>query len=139
MDISVLVRFTGHTDSTLLRWLTRAGQHSQRLPYLQLDELHAPVAGNRRRSWLWLAFEPVSKLIPALHLGARSKADAYYFLHDLRLRLAPTCIPAITTDGLRAYFYAITAHFGQWVADRWVLDPQLAYGQPGQAAREAKG
>jgi transposase-like protein len=28
MDVSVLVRFTGHVDATLSRWLTRAGIHS---------------------------------------------------------------------------------------------------------------
>jgi hypothetical protein len=71
----------------------------------------------------------VSKIILAHHLGARSKADAYHFLHDLRLRLAETCVPAMTTDGLRAYFYAITAHFGQWVAGHWVVHPKLVYGQ----------
>ena len=58
VDISVLVRFTGHVDATLTRWLARAGVHSENLhtvlfvrlevAYLQVDELHAPVAGNKR-------------------------------------------------------------------------------------------
>jgi IS1 family transposase len=149
MDISVLVRYSGHVDSTLLRWLSRAGSHSQHLhdllfvwldlPYLQLDELYAPVAGNKRRSWLWLAIEPVSKIIPALHLGGRSTEDAYVFLHNLKVHLAETCVPAITTDGLRAYFYAITAHFGQWVAARWILDPRLVYGQLVKRREKRKG
>jgi transposase-like protein len=114
MDISVLVRFTGHVDATLSRWLTRAGLHSENLhtllfvqmdlAYLQLGEWHAPVAGNKWKSWLWGAIEPVTKIIPAVHLGARADADAYHFGHDLRLRLADGCIPAITSDGLRAYF-----------------------------------
>jgi IS1 family transposase/transposase-like protein len=139
MDISVLVRFTGHVDATLSRWLTRAGVHSENLhtllfvqldlAYLQLDELHAPVAGNKRKSWLWVAIEPVSKIIPAIHLGGRTDADAYHFVHDLRLRLADDCIPAITSDGLRAYFFAITAHFGEWVGGIWVVSQLLAYGQ----------
>jgi hypothetical protein len=25
------------------------------------------------------------------------------------------CIPVCTSDGLNQYFYALTAHFGQWV------------------------
>jgi transposase-like protein len=139
MDISVLVRFTGHVDATLSRWLTRAGLHSENLhtllfvqlnlAYLQVDELQAPVAGNKRKSWLWVAIEPVTKIIPAVHLGARTDADAYHFLHDLRLRLADGCIPAITSDGLRAYFFAITAHFGEWVGGIWVVSRLLAYGQ----------
>ena len=139
VDVSVLVRYTGHVDATLTRWLTRAGIHGEHLhtlwfvqlnlDYLQVDELHAPVAGNRKKSWLWLAIEPVSKIIPALHLGGRTKEDAYRFIHDLKLRLAEGCIPVLTSDGLRAYFYAITAHFGEWVAGRWVVSPRLAYGQ----------
>jgi hypothetical protein len=39
----------------------------------------------------------------------------------------------ITTDGLRLYFYAITAHFGRWISigrrRRWAVDPALLYGQ----------
>jgi IS1 family transposase/transposase-like protein len=131
--------FTGHVDATLTRWLTRAGTHSDHLhnllfvqlnlTYLQVDELHAPVAGNRRKSWLWVAIEPVTKIIPSVHIGTRGNEDAYRFIHDLKLRLAEGCIPAITSDGLRAYFYAITAHFGDWVAGRWVVSSLLAYGQ----------
>jgi IS1 family transposase/transposase-like protein len=140
VDISVLVRFSGHVDATLTRWLARAGVHSENLhtvlfvhlelAYLQVDELHAPVAGNKRRSWLWVAIEPVTKIIPAVHLGTRGKEDAYHFVHDLKLRLAEDCVPAFTSDGLRAYFYAITAHFGEWVAGKdWVVSNLLAYGQ----------
>jgi hypothetical protein len=101
VDVSVLVRYTGHVDATLTRWLVRAGTHSQRLhdrlfvdlklPYLQVDELHAPVA-----------IEPVSKIIPAIHLGTRRTEDAYRFIHDLSLRLAPGWVPAFTSDGLLA-------------------------------------
>jgi IS1 family transposase len=134
------VRFTGHVDATLTRWLARAGVHSENLhtvlfvrlevAYLQVDELHAPVAGNKRRSWLWVAIEPVTKVIPSVHLGTRGKEDAYHFVHDLKLRLAEDCVPAFTSDGLRAYFYAITAHFGEWVAGKeWVVSNLLAYGQ----------
>jgi len=121
VDVSVLVRYTGHVDATLTRWLVRAGLHSQRLhdrlfvdlklPYLLVDELHAPVAGNRRHNWLWAAIEPVSKIAPAIHLGTRRTEDSYRFIHDLSLRLAPGWIPAFTSDGLRGYFYALTAHF----------------------------
>jgi len=50
-------------------------------------------------------------------------------VHDLKLRLAEDCIPAFTSDGLRAYFFAITAHFGEWVGGTWVVSNLLAYGQ----------
>jgi hypothetical protein len=51
----------------------------------------------------------------------------------LRATLAEGCTPIITTDGLRLYFYALTAHFGSWVTAgqrrRWQVDPRLLYGQ----------
>jgi hypothetical protein len=57
VDVSVLVRFTGHVDATVTRWLLRAGQHSERLhnllfvdlelDYLQVDELKAPIVGQK--------------------------------------------------------------------------------------------
>jgi hypothetical protein len=43
--------------------------------------------------------------------------------------------PVITTDGLSAYFAAITAHFGRHIDQSgkrkpaWQIDPQLLYGQ----------
>jgi transposase-like protein len=53
VDVSVLVRFTGHVDATVTRWLLRAGRHSERLhhllfvdlelDYVQVDELKAPI------------------------------------------------------------------------------------------------
>jgi hypothetical protein len=49
--------------------------------------------------------------------------------------LAPGCVPAFTTDGLRAYFYALTAHFGQWVQvagqrkANWQVSDDLLHGQ----------
>jgi len=63
---------------------------------------------------LWLAIDPISKALPALHLGRRRAEDAYALVHALKRRLHPACVPGFTTDGLRAYFHAITAHFGRW-------------------------
>ena len=43
--------------------------------------------------------------------------------------------PVFTTDGLRLYFYALTAHFGQWVTPPdsrkpvWHLAADFIYGQ----------
>jgi hypothetical protein len=44
-------------------------------------------------------------------------------------------LPAFTSDGLKLYFYALTAHFGDWVIPlgqwvrQWQLCPELCYGQ----------
>jgi hypothetical protein len=54
-------------------------------------------------------------------------------VHALRATLAPTRIPIVTTDGLRHYYYALTAHFGQWAGAgrqrHWQVDPTLLYRQ----------
>jgi hypothetical protein len=61
--------------------------------------------------------------------------DAQLFVHELWQRLAPGAPPVFTTDGLRLYFYALTAHFGHWVPTPgkrwpvWQVDPQFLYGQ----------
>ncbi len=57
------------------------------------------------------------------------------FVHEVWQRLAPGAPPVFTTDGLWLYYYALTAHFGQWVPQAgkrwpvWQLDPRLLYGQ----------
>ena len=101
---------------------------------LQLDELYARVRRVGTR-WLWLALDPLTKIIPALHLGRRKNDDAMVFVHELGLRLTSECVPAFTTDGLRAYLYALTAHFGQWFRplrarkDHWRVSDKLLHGQ----------
>ena len=145
VDLSVLVRRTGHKEETLAQWLNRMGEHSTRLHDLmfreldldlvQMDELYAKVRGTDATRWLWLAIDPVSKVLPTLHLGGRRAADAYALVHDLKWRLCATCIPAFTTDGLRTYFHAVTAHFGRWFRpprahkDHWQVDDELLHGQ----------
>ena len=142
VDIAVLVRFTRHVDATLSRWLERAGRHSERLhqqlfvnldlAYVQIDELKAPIVGDKE-NWLWAAIEPLTKIVPAIHVGKRSNDDAMVFIHQLVLCLAPGCVPAFTSDGLRQYFFALTAHFGYWRWPKslrgWVVSSQLLYGQ----------
>jgi hypothetical protein len=64
---------------------------------------------------LALARLPVSKVIPPFTLAVgRTKDSAFGLGHDFKSRLLLDCIPAATTDGLRSYFYALTAHFGSW-------------------------
>lgn len=145
VDVSVLVRYTGHGDATLARWLTRMGVHSAGLhnvffrdlgmALVQFDELYARVRSCEQARWLWLAIDPVSKALPALHLGGRKSEDAYAVVHDFKARLDPASVPAATSDGLRAYFYALTAHFGYWFrpkrarTDHWQPADELAIGQ----------
>ena len=84
---------------------------------------------------MWVAFDPATKLIPALRLGSRTQDLAYALIHALSQVLAPGCLPVFTSDGLNLYFYALTAHFGQWFIDpttgktRWQVACDLLYGQ----------
>jgi hypothetical protein len=79
--------------------------------------------------------DPISKIIPVLHLGARSQASAHTVTHELHTRLAPGCLPVFASDGLNQYFYALTAHFGHWVVGIgrrtrvWQVAAGLIYGQ----------
>jgi hypothetical protein len=141
LAIGDALRVFGHGEATITRWRDRAAQHAERvhrhflhglhLPHLQLDEIRTRLRRCDRVTWLWLALDPQTKLIPALALGSRTQHTAHTLVHTLRAALAPTCIPMITTDGLRLYFYAITAHFGRWIAAgrrrRWEVDPVLLY------------
>jgi IS1 family transposase len=143
-DISVLVRCSKHCEATITRWLERAGKHSSLLhnhlfrdlilTFVQMDELYCRVR-RTGKMWLWLAIDPVTKILPSLHLGNRKNDDAMTLTHDLKLRLKSDCIPAFTTDGLRGYFYAITAHFGRWFrpprarTDHWQVSDDLLHGQ----------
>jgi hypothetical protein len=62
---------------------------------------------------------------------------AHLVIHSLREILAPGCIPLFTSDGLNVYFYALTAHFGQWLevarrgrkVHQWQVAAGLIYGQ----------
>ena len=78
------------------------------LPHRQLDELRTRVRSRVHVLWLWVAVDPLTKLIPVLHLGARTQSAAHAVVHDLRQRLEPTCLPVFTSDGLNPYFYALT-------------------------------
>jgi IS1 family transposase len=145
LDISAATRVFGHRHATVSTWVTRAGEHSvtlhQRwfrdlhLPHIQLDELRTRLRRRAHTLWLWLAVDPITKIIPVLQVGARTQATAHAVIHDLRQHLAPDCLPVFTSDGLNYYFYALTAHFGQWVNEmgrrrrQWQVATGLIYGQ----------
>jgi hypothetical protein len=55
-----------------------------------------------------------TKLIPVLQVGGRNQEMAYSVVHELKHRLLTGCVPVFSTDGLKHYYYALTAHFGKW-------------------------
>jgi IS1 family transposase len=143
LSVGAAVRVFGHGEATITRWRDRAAQQAVRLhqhfvrdlslPHVQLDEIRTRLRPRDRVLWLWLALDPRTKLIPALALDARTQQTAHTLVHRLRGALAAGCTPLITTDGLRLYYYALTAHFGSRITRgrcrRWQVDPRLLYGQ----------
>jgi transposase-like protein len=137
----------GYRQATITAWLSRAGEHAQSLhehcfrnlwlPHLQLDELRTRLRSSKHVLWLWLAIDPLTKILPVLELGPRKHHTAHVLIHSLQQSLAPGCIPLFTSDGLNLYFYSLTAHFGQWLevgqrernVCRWPVAAGLIYGQ----------
>ncbi len=154
LSVAATVRVFGHSEGAITTWLTRAGEHSAalrdrsvhhlHLPHLQLDELRTRLRDRANVLWLWVGLDPLTKLIPVLHLGSRTQDAAHAVVHELGQRLAPSCLPVFTSDGLNLYFYALTAHFGQWVAGIgsrprcWQVAPGLIYGQVKKTYRRRK-
>jgi transposase-like protein/IS1 family transposase len=156
LDASAAERVFGYRQATITTWLTRAGEHAQTLhersfchlwlPHLQLDELRTRLRSYQHVLWLWLAIDPLTKIVPVLHLGPRTQNVAHRVIHSLRQLLAPGCLPLFTSDGLNLYFYAITAHFGQWLeviqrgrhVRQWQVAAELIYGQVKKNYRRRK-
>src|SRR5215470_3709224 len=156
LDPSAEDTFFGYRQATITTWLSRAGEHAQtiherffchlQLPHLQLDELRTRLRSATQVLWLWVAIDPCTKLLPVLQLGPRTQIMAHRLIHSLRERLAPGCLPLFTSDGLNLYFYALTAHFGDWreVCRRgrnvrqWQVAAGLIYGQVKKSYRRRK-
>jgi transposase-like protein len=79
LDASTAERIFGYRQATITTWLARAGEHAQSLhersfhnlhiPYLQLDELRTRLRNAKQILWLWLAIDPLTKILPVLYLG----------------------------------------------------------------------
>jgi IS1 family transposase len=145
VDTAAASRIFGHYASTVTRWQRRGAQQAARLherwvvnlrlSHLQLDELVVRVRTLSERVFVWTAIDSLTKLLVSIHVGNRRKDDAMRIVHDVKIRLQPDCVPIFTSDGLNLYFYAITAHFGQWVKvvgkrlPVWQVASSLLYGQ----------
>ncbi len=156
LDASAAERVFGYRQATITSWLTRAGRHAESLhercfrnlhiPHLQLDELRTRLRSATQVLWLWLAIDPLTKILPVLQLGPRTQNMAHLLIHTLRQSLAPGCLPLFTSDGLNLYFSALTAHFGQWFAlgrrgynvRQWQVEAGLIYGQVKKSYRGRK-
>ena len=105
LDASAAERIFGSRQATITTWLTRAGRHAEifhqrcfrslHIPHLQLDELRTRLRSAKQILWLWLAIDPLTKIIPVLQLGPRTQNAAHSVIHSLRQILAAFLSPAL--------------------------------------------
>jgi transposase-like protein/IS1 family transposase len=127
-------RLANVQKNTVLRVLRHAGRLCKRvmesklqdlkLNYIQVDEIVHHVGKKERNltdedrdsgqfmgdAWIFLATDAETKLVPSFMVGKRDLPTAEEFMRDLAGRLANR--PQITSDGLRAYVWAVEGAFG---------------------------
>lgn len=145
VDISTLEEVLLIRESTIRSWLTRSGVQGRKLherffvnlelAHVQLDELWAKVKQAQQEVWVWVACEAKTKIVPVIQVGARTQDMAYSVVHELKSRMKADCVPVFSSDGLKHYFYALTAHFGEWICPDgetksvWMILPTFFYAQ----------
>ena len=72
------------------------------------QKLHTEYGDN----WIWIAFDPVHKLVIAVLIGDHTEEEAVGLLARLRARLIEACLPLLTSDSLPQYASAILRVFG---------------------------
>jgi IS1 family transposase len=106
-----------------------------------VTEAEAMQRLSRAPHWVWVAMDPVTKLILTMDVGDRTLAMAQRVVHQVAQVVAPDCAPLFLTDGFREYMTALLTHYGCWVKPprkwaqgaapkpRWIPLPQLLYTQ----------
>jgi len=166
LGIRAVARVFEVDPNTVLQWLIEAADHLQafsryflhhiHVSQVQLDELFALLSAvkadevseaeaierlSRSPHWVWVALDPVTKLLLTLDVGDRTLAMAQAVVHQVAQVLAPDCVPLFLTDGFKEYTTALLTYFGQWVQPprrqatgpvpkpRWMPLPHLLYAQ----------
>jgi IS1 family transposase/transposase-like protein len=166
LGIRAVARVFEIDPNTVLTWLVEAAEHLEAfsryflhdvdVEQVQMDELFALLSAvkdgevtedeaikrlSRSPHWVWVAMEPISKLILTFDVGERTLAMAQRLIHQVTQVLAPDCAPLFLTDGFRDYLTALVTHYGQWIQPerrqgkgpmpkpRWMPWPQLLYAQ----------
>ena len=138
LGVRAVARIQGVEPDTVLDWLRKVGPHCEQLSeymmqelelsQVQLDELWTFVRKKERMlseweklhteygdNWIWVAFDPIHKLVVAVLIGEHTEAEAIGLLARLRARLMEACLPLLTSDSLPHYTSAILRMFGVWV------------------------
>lgn len=134
----VSIRATGRIvkadKDNVSAWLSRAGEHCKvltskffinlHLTECQLDELWSFVyakEGNLQNvkhvlqeygdAWVWVAFAPDFKLIPAFVVGKRTQENADLLIERL-VKVSDEHIPFFTSDALKHYRNSLLKYYG---------------------------
>src|SRR5216117_1927592 len=166
LGIRAVARVFEVDPNTVLQWLVETADHLKafsqyflhdvRVTQVQLDELYALLRAvkegevseaealkrlSRAPHWVWVAMDPVTKLLLAIDVGDRTLAMAQSVVHQVVQVLASGCVPLFLTDGFKEYATALLTHYGQWVQPerrqatgpapkpRWMPLPGLRYAQ----------
>lgn len=166
LGIRAVARVFEVDPNTVLAWLVEAAEHLEAfsrhflrdiyVEQVQMDELFALLSAvkdgevteaeaikrlSRSPHWVWVAMDPVCKLILAVDVGERTLAMAQRLVHHVTQELAPDCAPLFLTDGFVEYLKALVTHYGEWIQPerrqakgpmpkpRWMPRPGLLYAQ----------
>ncbi|HKQ34813.1 MAG TPA: IS1 family transposase [Nitrospiraceae bacterium] len=134
-SIRSIVRMTGVHKKTIMKLLVEVGGHCQQMmdermrgiqcEAVECDEIWTFVgkkegamkAPERKANpelgdqYTYIALDPVSKVIPAFHVGKRDSINTHRFIEDLSRRIeGPT---QVSTDAWKPYSTAIAEYFGR--------------------------
>jgi transposase-like protein/IS1 family transposase len=166
LGIRAVARVFETDPNTVLGWVVEAAEHLEtftryhvrdlHVEQVQMDELFALLSAvkegevpeaealtrlARSPQGVWVAMDPVCKLILAVDVGDRTLAMAQRLVHQVTRVLAPHCAPLFLTDGFRDYLTALVTHYGHWMQPerrrdkgpqpkpRWMPLPGLLYAQ----------
>ena len=140
LGIRAVARVFETDPTTVLCWLVEAAEHLEAFSHhflrdlaveqVQMDELFALLSAvkdseiserhaikrlSRSPHWVWVAMDPVCKLILAIDVGDRTLAMAQRLVHQVTRVLAPHCAPLFLTDGFCEYLTALVTHYGCWL------------------------
>jgi IS1 family transposase len=175
LGIRAVARVFEVDPNTVLQWLVEVADHATafsryflhdvRVTQVQLDELFALLSAvqagavseaeaierlERSPHWVWVAIDPVTKLLLTIDVGERTLAMAQRVVHQVVQVLASGCVPLFLTDGLKEYATALLTHFGHWVQPprrqatgpapkpRWMPLPALLYAQVVKTVRRRR-
>jgi transposase-like protein len=122
LGIRAAARVFETDPNTALGWLVEAAEHLEAfsrhfvhdldVEQVQMDELFALLSAvkdgevseqqaikrlSRSPQWVWVAMDPVCKLILAVEVGERTLAMAQRLVHQVTQVLTPTCAPLFLT------------------------------------------